>query len=181
VDRYTIGAIIVAALIALAWWGMYRSWKRRGARSATLSASWAAHNHGPVGEPESTFSVLYVATTLTDSPLERLNLPGLAFRARATVTLSDDRVVISPEGELPTEISPASFLGVRSTQVTIDRVVEKDGLTAIDWVATDSEPGTRILVTSVFRVPNIRLRERFEDALKAFDAAHTATAKEVSP
>jgi hypothetical protein len=123
---------------------------------------------------------MYVATTLTELPLERLNMPGLGFRAKASVSVFDDAIVLAPAGEYPTEISPARFVGVRSTQVTIDRVVEKDGLTAIDWVATDTATGKNMLVTSVFRVPNIRLRERFEASLATFGAAHTATVKEVA-
>jgi len=180
VDKYTIGTIIVVAVIAVVWWGMYRSWKRRSLRSSTLTSTWEAHSHEPISDIASTFSVMYVATTHTESPLERLNIPGLGFRAQASVSVFDDAIVVSPAGELPTEISPARFLGVRSTQVTIDRVVEKDGLTAIDWVATDSVSGKNTLVTSVFRVPNIRLRERFEASLEAFGAAHTETVKEVA-
>jgi len=129
---------------------------------------------------DDTFSVFYVATTPTAAPLERLNLPGLSFRARASVTVFADAIVIEPQGEVPTEIAPNTFLGVRTTQVSIDRVVEKDGLTAIDWVAIDTATGERRLVSSVFRVPNIRLRERFEAALDTFGTSHIATVKEVA-
>ena len=179
-DKYTIGAIIVVALIALTWWGMYRSWKRRSAASAAVTEAWESRSIGPVAALNDSFSVFYVATTPTDAPLERLNLPGLSFRARATVTVIGDAVVVEPQGEVATEISPTKFLGVRTTQVSIDRVVEKDGLTVIDWVATNGVTGERSLVSSVFRVPNIRLRERFEAALESFGASHTATVKEVA-
>ena len=180
VDKYIIGATIVVALVALAWWGMYRSWKRRSAASAAVTTAWESRSVGPIPALDSTFSVFYVATTPTDSPLERLNLPGLSFRARATVTIFSDTIVVEPQGEVATAISPSAFLGVRTTQVSIDRVVEKDGLTAVDWVAINAATGERTLVSSVFRVPNIRLRERFESALEAFGTSHPPTVNEVS-
>lgn len=179
-DKYTIGAIIVVALIALTWWGMYRSWKRRTAASVAVVQAWNSRIVGPVAALDSTFSVLYVATTPSNDPLERLNLPGLSFRARASVTVLSDVIVLAPQGEGVTEISAHSYLGVRSSQVSIDRVVEKDGLTVIDWVATNTATGKRTLVSSFFRVPNIRLRERFEASLAAFGASHSETAKEVA-
>lgn len=178
-DKYSIGAIIVGALIALAWWGMYRSWKRRTVASATTSqtpagAAIADNDEVPV------FTVLYVATTPTDAPLIRLNLPGLGFRAKTKVRVFSDVIEIAPAGEFATSIGAASFLGVRSARVTIDRVVEKNGLTALDWVATNSATGDRSLVTSYFRIPNIRLRASLEAALENFGAAHTTTVKEVA-
>ncbi|GAB2819405.1 hypothetical protein GCM10027022_06980 [Alpinimonas psychrophila] len=195
-DRYSIGAIIVGALVALAWWGMYRSWKRRSATSATMTTTTTRTGQSLAGTaitgspmPGSPlpgngdtleFRVLYVATTPTEEPLTRLNLPGLGFRAKATVRVLHDLIEIAPAGEYPTTIGAASFLGVRSARVTIDRVVENDGLTAVDWVATNSTSGERSLVTSYFRIPNTRLRASLEATLEAFGAAHTTTVKEVA-
>ena len=191
-DRYSIGAIIVGALIALAWWGMYRSWKRRSATSATMMTTRQSPSGidivgSPiVGRPNTgneetpIFRVLYVATTPTEDPLTRLNLPGLGFRAKATVRVLHDLIEIAPAGEFPTTIGAASFLGLRRARVAIDRVVENDGLTTVDWVATNSTSGERSLVTSYFRIPNTRLRASLEAALEAFGAAHTTTVKEVA-
>ena len=179
-DNNVIGAVIVIALILLAFWGMYRSWKNRSVSSATTHPSNASNGLGPSSAEATSFSGFYVATTPTAAPLQRLNLPGLGFRAKATIWVFPDLVEICPAGEESTSISAASFLGARSARVTIDRVVEKDGLTALDWVATDLVSGTRSLVTSYFRIPNIRLRESFEATLEAFSAAHIATVKEVA-
>ena len=188
-DRYSIGAIIVGALVALAWWGMYRSWKRRSATSATMMTT--TTRQSPTGtdilgrpilgnEETPIFTVLYVATTPTEEPLTRLNLPGLSFRAKATVRVLHDLIEIAPAGEYPTTIGAASFLGLRRARVAIDRVVENDGLTTVDWVATNSTSGERSLVTSYFRIPNTRVRASLEAALEAFGAAHTTTVKEVA-
>jgi hypothetical protein len=184
VDNNVIGALIVAAIIALAFWGMYRSWKRRTQESALTAAS---NLGGSVTDTDTdtdtdtaVFTVFYVATTPTESPLQRLNLPGLAFRAKARILIFAHHIEIAPAGETPTVISATSFLGVRRARVAIDRVVEKDGLTAIDWVATNSSTGQRSLVTSFLRVPNIRARDSLEKTLEAFGATHTETVKEVA-
>jgi hypothetical protein len=182
VDNNVIGALIVAAIIALAFWGMYRSWKRRTRESALTVAS---KFRGSVTDTDTdtdtaVFTVFYVATTPTESPLQRLNLPGLAFRAKARILIFAHHIEIAPAGETPTVMSATSFLGVRRARVAIDKVVEKDGLTAIDWVATNSSTGQRSLVTSFLRVPNIRARDSLEKTLEAFGATHTETVKEVA-
>ena len=184
-DNNVIGALIVIALVLFAFWGMYRSWKHRTTTSATTMASVVEGATTTISAPNHdntalAFSVLYVATTPTDSPLQRLNLPGLGFRAKASIHVFTHAIEVWPAGESPTTISAASFLGIRSARVAIDRVVEKDGLTALDWVATNALTGQRSLVTSFFRIPNIRLRESLEATLDAFAAAHTATVKEVA-
>ena len=179
-DNTLIGAVVVFALILLAFGAMYRSWKRRSASSATTRPSEAPSRSAQSAAQATSFSGFYVATTPTDDPLRRLNLPGLSFRAKATVWIFPDLIEICPAGEDSTSISAASFLGARNARVTIDRVVEKDGLTALDWVATDNATGNRSLVTSYFRIPNIQLRESFQQTLEAFSATHTATVKEVA-
>lgn len=179
VDKNVIGTLIVGALVLLAFWGMYRSWNRRTKASATTCSTGSVEAQS--GDDAATeFSVLYVATTPTDAPLQRLNLPGLGFRAKATIRVSADAISLLPKGENPTTITATSFLGVRSARVAIDRVVEKDGLTALDWVATNSTSGEHSLVTSYFRIANISLRESLESSLEAFSITHTATVKEVA-
>jgi hypothetical protein len=180
VDNNVIGALIVAAIIALAFWGMYRSWKRRTRESALTAASNLGGSVTDTDTDTAVFTVFYVATTPTESPLQRLNLPGLAFRAKARILIFAHHIEIAPAGETPTVISATSFLGVRRARVAIDRVVEKDGLTAIDWVATNSSTGQRSLVTSFLRVPNISARDSLEKTLEAFGATHTETVKEVA-
>ncbi len=182
-DKTVVGSLIALALILPVLWGMRRSWRRRSATSAATSASTGVAPAGPSGDSlpiSSKFSALYVATTPTDNPLQRLNLPGLGFRARATLQIADDAIIISPAGESATVIGAASFLGVRSARVAIDRVVEKDGLTALDWVATNTTTGQRTLVTSFFRVPNVRSRESLEASLENFSQNHATTLKEVA-
>lgn len=189
-DNNVIGALVVAAIISLAFWGMYRSWKRRTKESASTSSTASTHlgsvareNRGSALTDEANatvFTAFYVATTPAESPLQRLNLPGLGFRAKARILIFADYIEIAPAGETPTVISAPSFLGVRRARVAIDRVVEKDGLTAIDWGVTNAATDQRLLVTSYFRVPNIHSRDGLEKALEAFGATNTETVKEVA-
>lgn len=132
-DRFwiTVAIIVFAALVLFL---MYVGWRRRSKRDADLGAGYVP----PVSAAPVTFETdtLYVATTAHDQPLERLSLPGLRFRARATVTVTSDGVTLSIAGEQPTFITASALLGVDSTNVAIDRVVERDGLVRIAWTTT---------------------------------------------
>lgn len=121
--------MIAAAVVAvgLMAWG----WMRRRRRDSALVA--------PLGEPPegsrvlAAFDALYVATTDHGAALERLAVRGLAFRSRARITVTDSGVALDmprlPRVFVPTE----AIAGVDLATVTIDRIVERDGLTRLTW------------------------------------------------
>jgi hypothetical protein len=76
---------------------------------------------------------LYVSTSERLNVLERIAAPGLAFRAQARIVLAERGLVFELRGEKPTVIPLANVDGVATTQLTIDKVVERGGLTVIDW------------------------------------------------
>lgn len=173
-----IGTIIVLSLISLAITGMIFSWRKRVARDARYSVVLpGVAESGHQASPQE-FSALYVSTTLATNPLQRIALPGLAFRADAQLLVSKDGVTISPRGEKETFIPAAQMLQIHRSQVTIDRVVEKDGLTALSWTAFDNTLSEPIEFTSYFRISSPEIRLACENAL-ATTFPH-ATSKEVS-
>jgi hypothetical protein len=127
-----LGVIIAVAIVGVAAWLMVRSWKRRTERDETLSAYALPAS---VGAPALEMEVLYVATTPTGQPLERLAVHGLAFRGAAHLEIAPEGVVLRVAGE------PASFLPAHrivsagEASYAIDRGVEPEGLVAITWVA----------------------------------------------
>ncbi len=169
---------IVLALVLVAIAGMILSWRKRVARDSRFQvvapdSTVIDHSSAPAE-----FSGLYVATTLAVDPLQRVTLPGLSFRADAHVLVSQDGVTIAPRGEKPTFIPAAQILQIHRTQVTIDKAVEKDGLTAISWSAWDTTTQELAEFTSFFRfsIPEVRLA--CENALTT--SFPTATSKEVA-
>jgi hypothetical protein len=177
VDKALV-SVFVLLLIALAITGMMLSWRKRVAADRRFSvlipgSQVVAHSTQPAE-----FSGLYVSTTFATDPLQRIALPGLGFRADSHLLVSSDGVTIAPRGEKPTFIPAHQILQIHRTQVTIDKAVEKDGLTAISWSAYDNTSQTEVEFTSFFRfaVPEIRIA--CEKALTT--CLPTATSKEVA-
>ena len=169
---------IVLALVFLAIAGMILSWRKRVSRDARFQVVAPGSTVSDHTSAPSEFSGFYVATTLAADPLQRVTLAGLSFRADAHVLVSQDGVTIAPRGEKPTFIPATQILQIHRTQVTIDKAVEKDGLTAISWSAWDTSTQELVEFTSYFRfsIPQVRLA--CENALtRSFP---NATSKEVA-
>ena len=126
-------------LLGLMYWG----WRgRRGRQTA-----YAAPVTVPVddGELVGAFSGFYVATTVAEEPLNRIATGGLGFRARVTTTVAREGIAPGIPGE-DIFIPAADLVLADRATWTIDRVVERDGLTRVAW----SLGGTR--VDSYFRM-----------------------------
>lgn len=130
------GALLVIVLVAVALLGVLAwAWWRRSRRDAALVA--------PVGEApadaavRSIFPTLYVATTRHGEPLERLAIRGLGFRSRSDVTVTDAGVALDLTGQPRIWIGVPRIVEVAQATVTIDRVVERDGLVRLSWRLDD--------------------------------------------
>ena len=121
---FVMVAIAIVALALMAW-----GWKRRSRRDAGF--------HAPltplVGDVRAQATGLYVATTPHDVPLERLAVKHLAFRSRVAVTVLDDGVRLELPGSPVISIPASSLVAIDRATVTIDRVVERDGLVRLAW------------------------------------------------
>ena len=127
----TVATIITALVLLVVLALMLRSWRRRSKRDAALPAGYP--QPADRGRELASAAALYVATTGRDAPLERLNIPGLGFRARGGVTVTEQGVLLELAG------SPALFIPADAVQlvtdatVAIDRVVEPGGLLLLGW------------------------------------------------
>ncbi len=166
----TLVAIAVAALILSL---LVFSWRRRAKRDAGLGAGYELPVQAAAAALES--DTLYVATTVHDNPLERLVLPDLGFRGRATVTVAPDGVTLAVTGAHPVHIRASALLGIGLATWAIDRVVETDGLVWIAWTtsggaAVDSylrviDPGERTsLIGAVTHILPASARGQSPDA-----------------
>jgi len=130
--RETAVLVMVAVavlLLGLAAWG----WMRRTRRDRTplITPSEIAAR----GTPGEAFDALYVATTVHDAPLERIAAPGLGHRSPVTVTVTDAAVALDLTNQPRITIDAERVTAVTQATVTIDRVVEKDGLVRLSWLA----------------------------------------------
>ena len=139
-DNNTISAILVITLIVLAlgamalgWWGR----KKRQQGYAHLVEAPAE-----LGETFGSFEGLYLATTPADAPLERLVVNGLGFRERTTLQFTEAGIVFMDDTYLPT----SSITGIGRASWTIDRGVEPNGLSVVNWILGDDH------VDSYFRL-----------------------------
>ncbi|HLP22775.1 MAG TPA: hypothetical protein VK139_01880 [Microbacteriaceae bacterium] len=132
-DKF-IGAMSAIALVSTLFLLMLGSWRRRARRDAHVLGGPLAE----VGDVRWTGRVLYVATTRRADSLERLAVPGLAFRGRATLTVGTDAVSIRVDGEREVTLAQAVLRGVGTTSWAIDRGMGTDGLIAIEWCAADA-------------------------------------------
>lgn len=138
-------AIIIALLLLGVFVVMWRAWQAR--RASTTASLWECELTWPERELlESVHPLFYVATTYHDRPLDRVLPPGLEFRGNARLDIYRDGVVIQVNGEKPFAIAGEKIRGYSVQQLTIDKVVERDGLVALQW---ESPFG---VLSSVFRV-----------------------------
>jgi hypothetical protein len=181
VDSRLIMALLVVVVLAGIFSLMVSAWKRRTAADSRYSVLAPGLSVSPLGNaPAQRFDVLYVATTRADDALHRITIPGLAFRASAMVVMADHALEIAPRGEVSTVIPASNLMAIFRGQVAIDRVVEKDGLTAIEWLAYDAQSSSPIPVVSYFRISSPDVRNRCESALRSTYPHAAATLKEVS-
>lgn len=140
-----IPAIVVLSLLALLLAGMWFAWRARVKRDSGVTAGAPLPAAGI--HPLISTAVLYVATTKAGQPLERLAIRGLAFRARAELTVAEEGVVLSVPGQEPIFLAKDSIRSSRPATWTIDRVVESDGLIAITWRSgeTDADSYVRVI------------------------------------
>jgi len=180
-DSRLIMALLVVVVLAGIFSLLVSVWKRREAADKRYSVLAPGVRIEPVGNAEAQrFDVLYVATTRADDALHRITIPGLAFRASAVIVMAEHALELAPRGEISTLIPAANVMAIFRAQVAIDRVVEKDGLTGIEWLAYDAQSASCMPVVSYFRISSPDARDRCESALRATYPHATATLKEVS-
>ncbi len=126
-----IGALISVLIVAIIFGLMLWGWRARSQRAGSIVMFSVASS------PDAReYAVFYVATTRADNFLERVNLPGFAFRGYGTVVIDKDAVVCELLSGERLCIPAHQFRGSMRTTTVIDKVVEKDGLQTIVWETT---------------------------------------------
>lgn len=129
-----VAVAITIAIAIVMLLSMYLAWRRRLRRDAAHVA--------PIGVPEhaetlSRYEVLYVSTTRHEQPLERLAIAPLAYRARGELVVTDRGIALCLDGAPTVFLATQTITAIERATVTIDRVVERDGLVRISWSTAD--------------------------------------------
>jgi hypothetical protein len=140
--------IITLAILVAAWIGMYASWRRRKRRQGAITQGVAPTEFGT---PALSVDGLYLATTFAGRPLDRVVAGDLGFRARATVTVTDLGVLLDRDGAQPIFVPKQEVAGAGVATWTIDRAVERNGLTVLGWAMHDGGAAS-VPVESSFRI-----------------------------
>jgi hypothetical protein len=142
--------LIIVAIVIVVFGAMWLGWRGRARRDLALQPTQTIPRE--LGTVHLDIDLFYVATTEHDQPLERLAIRGLSFRGRAHVTVADSGIAIGVSGEPDVFIPADAIDSVATANVTIDRVVEPDGLARLSWhISTAAGPGSGPLVDSYLR------------------------------
>lgn len=154
---FLLSTLILVALTAAIFWLMWRSWQRRKQRDRALGNFDVSLQGDLINEFERVF---YVATTPAGEPLERIALAGLEFRGWSSLAVFTDGVSLRVTGETPVTIPVTAIAGEGQAQLTIDKVVERDGLSILVWEST------RGTLESVFRFGTPEIQQSFATSVE---------------
>lgn len=126
-----IAGSMMLVLMVLALAGSFWGWKRRQSRYAGLAA--VIRRDVPARPAVFEVPALYVATTETDNPLERVAAGPLSYAAKALLGVYPEGVGVSIPGQVPFLMPSGPNIRAGLATWTIDRAVEPEGLVMIRW------------------------------------------------
>lgn len=143
-------AISLVAVIALTVWLSTK--KKRLMQEQKVIAPLPTEGSGA-------FAALYVSTVFEEAPLDRIWAHGLGMRGQGKLGVSPTGVSVNRIGETSFLIPTDSIKLIDRASATIDKAVEKAGLTAIHWTLGETN------VITHFRFSNPLMREEFEKSV----------------
>lgn len=123
--------LLLLLVVGLAWAGMARGWRRRGARQAGV-----AEPSAPPPSPGDVLAAaegLYVGSVSAGEWLDRVVPYGLGARANADVVVHADGVLLERDGSPPVWTPRHDLLAVRRDTGLAGKVTETGGLVVWTW------------------------------------------------
>lgn len=137
---------ITVAVIALAVWGMRRSWAKKARQFAHLPAPIAQAPEGTqwvAGPVEARFG----GTTTTGQWLNRVVTHNLGTPRGVTVAVSPDGLWLTDDTDFNLWIPTQDIVSVRTGRGIAGDVVEPDGMIIVSWTLGDTTLDSGIRVT----------------------------------
>jgi hypothetical protein len=127
-----LGAVLLAVLVGLAVWALFRA---RGRRAAQQGSELPPPGAPPADLGSAVVSVdgLFVGTTRADDWLARIEAYGLASRANATLSVHGTGLCLERDGSEPVWIPVGDLDDVRLDTGLAGKVVEAGGLVVLRW------------------------------------------------
>jgi hypothetical protein len=138
----------MVVVIAVSVWLSTR--KKRQVQEQSISAPSPASAQGE-------YSALYVSTVFEQARLDRIWAHGLGMRGNAKLAVDSRGVSVVRAGEDSFLIPRRDLHCLEAATATIDKAVEKSGLTAIHWSLGDTK------VITHFRFTRPQERKDFEE------------------
>ncbi|MDY7544041.1 MULTISPECIES: hypothetical protein [unclassified Cryobacterium] len=162
----TIPAILIGLVLVAVLALMLRSWRARTRRDVALTAGYPLPGADEPAAVLATAEAFYVATTREGRQLERLNIRGLGFRARALITVTTAGVLLDLVGENPVFIPTEAVTALEDATWTIDRAVETGGLLLLRWRLQPHADAAGQVVDSYFRILDPTERARVSASIR---------------
>lgn len=141
-ESETIAVIVIAAILAVIFGSWALAWRARRHKDARLQADALPQ---ALAEPRSQHSVLVLATTRADAPLERVAVDGLALRSQSRLAIHDAGLVIELPGKhAPVFISRERLRGVGHANWALDRGSGGDRIVVVRWLAGSGDEALEV-------------------------------------
>jgi hypothetical protein len=125
-----VPVLILFGLLALAYLGMWRGWRRRGRRHDLPPLVAVPEEGRPASQLEA--SGRYFGTTVAGDWLDRVVARGLGARSSCRVELSGEGLdVLRPGGSF--RVAAAALRGARHERGIAGKVVPPQGLLVVTW------------------------------------------------
>jgi hypothetical protein len=124
-----VTVLVLAVLFAL----LRRGWSTRVRRQSGIPAPAAPPAGLEEREPRLVVPGMYVSTTETGAPLERIAAHGLGVRARARALVLEDGVLLDRQGAPALFVPAADLVAVGTSSGMVGKFVERDGLAVLTW------------------------------------------------
>jgi hypothetical protein len=165
-----VSVLILAAVLALAYFGMWRGWRRR-ARKHDLPPLVDAPPVAELPEAKLQAGARYFGTTVSGDWLDRVVARGLGARSSCRLSLSGEGLdVIRLAGSF--RIPAAALRGARHDQGLAGKVVPPHGLLVVTWQHGD------YLLDTGFRLSEVAAGEKTTGAHDVWVRSISKMAKE---
>lgn len=130
-----VSVAVLAVLLVAALLGMRRGWRSRAVRTAQVVPALPARPDDLGAQRCGPLAAVYVSSTLSGQPWERIAAQGLGARSEASVRVHDAGVLIERTGTRDLLVPAPDLRAVVTAAGMAGKVVGGEGLVVLTWQA----------------------------------------------